>query len=314
MITDGEADGLYPMRVVARLTGLSPHTIRVWERRYEAVVPQRTSGNTRRYSATDVRKLSLLREVTELGFPIREVAGLDIEALDALVEREQRGGGVTGEEPDDIRDDRRRMIERYLERIGHFELHRSMQILSRAAAFLDPQAFILDVALPVMREAGGRWETGDFSVAHEHAITAQMRGVLDGLVRHAMPLPGAPQIVLATPSGHLHEFGILGGAQLAASRGFEPIYLGADVPEDDILAALEGSKADLVLLALLVDMDAGELRRLDDLLSTLSDKAEVWVGSPPDHPAAGRVETVRYFSRFEDLDLALTERAARRTS
>ncbi len=313
MNASSEADGLYPMRVVARLTGLSPHTIRVWERRYGAVVPERTAGNTRRYSSADVRKLSLLREATELGYPIREVAAMATDALTELVERE-RTGDPTGDGGEvEAGDDRQRMIERYLGHIGEFDLHRSMAILSRAAAFLDPHAFIMEVALPVMRESGDRWESGAFTVAHEHAVTAQMRGVLDALMRQAAPLPGAPQIVVGTPSGHMHEFGALGAAQLAATRGFEPVYLGPDVPEDDVLAALEGSRADLVLLALLIHMDPGELRRLDDTLTRLAGSAEVWVGSPPDHPAVGRVEGVRYFTSFQDLDLALTERASRRT-
>ena len=312
MTNNSEADGLYPMRVVARLTGLSPHTIRVWERRYGAVVPERTAGNTRRYSSADVRKLSRLREATELGYPIREVAGMATEALTELVDRERKGDPTgTGDEVE-TGDDRLRMIERYLARIGDFDLHRSMQILSRAAAFLAPQSFIMEVALPIMRESGDRWESGAFTVAHEHAVTAQMRGVLDALMRQAAPLPGAPQIVVGTPSGHMHEFGALAAAQLAAARGLEPVYLGPDVPEDDVIAALEGSRADLVLLALLIHMDPGELRRLDDALGTLSAHADVWVGSPPDHPAAGRVDGVRYFSSFPDLDLALTERAGRR--
>jgi hypothetical protein len=50
----------YPLGSVVRLTGLGEHTIRAWERRYAAVIPERTPGGTRRYSAADVARLRLL--------------------------------------------------------------------------------------------------------------------------------------------------------------------------------------------------------------------------------------------------------------
>ena len=50
----------YPMRVVTRLTGLTADTIRVWERRYGAVRPERTQGNVRRYSSSEIRRLSTM--------------------------------------------------------------------------------------------------------------------------------------------------------------------------------------------------------------------------------------------------------------
>ena len=68
--------GEYSMRVVTRMTGLSADTIRAWERRYGAVVPARTDGNTRRYSASDVRRLGLLKEATDRGHRIGDIAKL----------------------------------------------------------------------------------------------------------------------------------------------------------------------------------------------------------------------------------------------
>lgn len=69
---------------VARLTGMSDHTIRVWERRYEAVVAQRTSNGRRIYTAADVEKLSLLKLLTDRGLSIGQIAG---ESLGELKER-----------------------------------------------------------------------------------------------------------------------------------------------------------------------------------------------------------------------------------
>ena len=300
--------GMYPMRVVTRMTGLTSHTIRVWERRYQAVVPLRTAGNTRRYSSEDVRKLTLLQQATELGFPIREVASLSIDQLEEIVRKEGRVDRSAEGPPSDTEDPYRQLRDDYLDQIERFDFFKALETLTRASALLPARELVFEVILPILRQTGDRWEAGTFTVAHEHAVSAQARGMLDIMLRLSTPQAGSPRIVAGTPPGHGHEFGVLAGAQLAVARGFEPIYLGPDVPEDDLLLAMRRSKAGLVLLAVERSMDPGEARRFDDMLRALGAHGEVWLGLPPEHDAAGRVDGVRYFDRFEDLDVALTER------
>lgn len=71
----------YGIGAVAKLTGLSDHTIRVWERRYAAVVAERATNGRRVYGTTDVEKLSLLKALTDQGLAIGQIAGEDIDAL-----------------------------------------------------------------------------------------------------------------------------------------------------------------------------------------------------------------------------------------
>jgi DNA-binding transcriptional MerR regulator len=72
---------LYGIGAVAKLTGLSDHTIRVWERRYGAVVAERSSSGRRVYSAADVEKLGLLKSLTDRGLSISRIAADNIESL-----------------------------------------------------------------------------------------------------------------------------------------------------------------------------------------------------------------------------------------
>jgi MerR family transcriptional regulator, light-induced transcriptional regulator len=301
------SDGLYPMRAVTRMTGLTSHTIRVWERRYGAVVPHRTAGNTRRYSSEDVHKLTLLHKATELGYPIREVAQYDAQALEELIQQERRvdlPSETLAAVPDDPLAGLR---AEYLDHIEAFDHYRALEILTRASALLTTADLVFEVLLPILRQTGARWEAGSFTVAHEHAVSAQARGLLDTLMRRAAPRTGAPRVVIATPATHRHEFGALAAAHLAVSRGFEPVYLGPDVPDIDLLDAVSRSGAGLVLLSVERAMDPSESRGFDDLLQRLGERCDVWVGSPPDHNARDRVEGVRYFHQFEDLDRALAD-------
>ena len=72
---------VYGIGAVAKLTGLTDHTIRVWERRYAAVVAQRAPNGRREYTPSDVEKLGLLKRLTDQGLAISQIAGETIGEL-----------------------------------------------------------------------------------------------------------------------------------------------------------------------------------------------------------------------------------------
>ena len=96
--TSATEDAHYGIGAAATMTGLSVHTIRVWERRYSAVTPLRTEGGRRRYSPNDVDRLSLLKRLTDLGESIGAIAPLDDtmlqERLDHCRQTQRESGGA----------------------------------------------------------------------------------------------------------------------------------------------------------------------------------------------------------------------------
>jgi len=300
----------YSMRVVTRLTGLSADTIRAWERRYDAVVPGRTDGNTRRYSAEDVRRLGLLKEATHRGYRIGDIAKLSERELTSLATSEDEitlhGGdsAVTSTRPETAFEKIRRD---YLEAITCFDLRPAADLLARTATLFPPQEFVFEVVMPILRETGDRWQRGEFTVAHEHVVSQQARNLLDSVLRMSSPHPGAPKLIAATPEGQMHEFGALTGAMLAGLRGFEVIYLGPQVPAADIARAHELAGAGIVLLSVVYRGAPRETTALAASVGDVAEATEVWVGIAEDHPLVDRLENVRLLHRFEDLDIALTQ-------
>lgn len=299
-----ELNGLYPMRVVTRLTGLSADTIRVWERRYQAVKPERTEGNKRRYSGSQVRRLSQLRRATELGHTISEVANLEEERLQEII--------VSTDAPALKRElhGYEGIIDDYLSAIEQFEVQRADEILTRTAAILPPLALSLQFIVPLTNRVGELWCGGNFAIAHEHIVTGQIRSLLGSLIRSVTPPKGASRVVVATPAGHRHEFGAFIGSFIAASRGMEPLYLGADVPVDQIELAGDRSGARVVLLSIARDCSEAELKRLTADTQRLAERFDIWLGLPEGH-AAGELDLpVLCFHRYEDLDAALVHRTS----
>jgi MerR family transcriptional regulator, light-induced transcriptional regulator len=300
---DDIPSGTYPMRVATRLSGLSAATVRAWERRYGAVVPDRTEGNARRYSADQVRRLILLRRAIERGHAIGDVARLPTEQLEEI--SEATAAPEPGRLPDQVY---RQLIDDYLHELDGFEARAALEILSRTAALLPPHELVFQLVLPLLGEVGARWERGDLSVAHEHMVSGHLKGLLGTLVRLQAPSPGGSKVVLATPPGELHEFGALVGAFVAAGHDYEAVYLGPDLPWSDLSVAVDRSGTDLVVLSVVHDMGARAHDTLDQEVRALAERVEIWIGLRADHPVARLGLPARMLHRYEDLDAALLHR------
>lgn len=300
-----EMTGLYPMRVVARLTGLTADTIRVWERRYGAVDPDRTEGNKRRYTGAQVRRLVLLRRATEIGHSIGQVARLRDEELRRLI-------GETGPDISSKVSLYAAVVEDYLQAIFDYDVQRAESILTRTAAILPPMTLTLEVIVPLMRRVGEAWTSRNLRISHEHIISGQLRSLLGALMRHTDPVAGAPRVIVATPPNHLHEFGAIIGAFMSASRGFEPIYLGTHMPFGDIAEAADQSGASLIILSIARDCEPGERDALVAGIGSLAKDHEVWLGLPEGHELSGLPLSARVMHHYEDLDAALTRRPLER--
>jgi DNA-binding transcriptional MerR regulator/methylmalonyl-CoA mutase cobalamin-binding subunit len=217
---------------VVRLTGLSDHVLRTWERRYEAVRPQRTEGGTRRYRESDVERLRLLAAAVENGHPIGDIAQLPDAELRRRVEEADAGPRPP-----------LRAIVDALERLDAEAVER---LLGMQLAALGGRRFLSSVVEPLLERVGELWEKGDLSVASEHLASTAVRNLLGGALRRVGAALQAPPILFTTLSGDRHELGALACAVVAAELGANAIYLGPDLPPGEIVTAARSTRAAVV--------------------------------------------------------------------
>ncbi|MEM1417215.1 MAG: MerR family transcriptional regulator [Myxococcota bacterium] len=232
----------YRVGMVARLTGLSTHTLRMWEKRHQAVVPARTPAGGRLYSDADVERLMLLKRLVDGGHSIGSISPLENEELTRTLAVQRPPEPRIQAAPTDVRD-------RFLAAIAALDVHGAEQLLARAAVALEPRAFLLDVVRPILEEMGRRYEAGQLRIVHEHAASAILRNLLVSLTRMFPRSSRERTAIIATPAGERHEFGALMVAMLVAMKGWHIIYLGTDLPASEIVYAAEKSDASLVLLS-----------------------------------------------------------------
>ena len=279
---ESEAPRTHPIQVVARRTGLTPDVIRVWERRYHAVSPQRAKGKRRLYTDDEVERLLLLRKVTRAGRRIGDVAGLSTKELRATVAEDERASVAAAGLSAPTRPRARGkadVLHESLQAIEALDGEALEAALLRASMDMSETELIDRVVAPLMHEVGERWHEGTLKVAHEHLTTAVVRSFL-GASRGSRILPAsAPSIVVTTPAGQLHEVGAMLVAMSASREGWRVTYLGPNTPFEEVASAARKLDARAVGLSIVHPADdpvvADELRRLRQ---RLDDATSIVVG------------------------------------
>lgn len=242
----------HPIQVVTRRTGLSPDVLRAWERRYEAVTPERTSTRRRLYSDRDIERLKLLKRATDGGRSIGQVAGWSDADLRSLVLEDRSADAARVAAVPEPGSETHALAVRAaaIQAIETLDGRQLQQTLETASLLMSPSELTETVVVPVMRTVGERWANGELGIAHEHLASAIVRNLLSGMVL-SRNLPGTgPGIVVGTPTGQFHEMGGLVVAATAASAGWDVTYLGADLPHAAIASAVAETKARAVALSI----------------------------------------------------------------
>jgi DNA-binding transcriptional MerR regulator/methylmalonyl-CoA mutase cobalamin-binding subunit len=294
-----DAEATYALGAVVRLTGLSAHAIRAWERRYGAVRPKRTPGGTRRYTDGDVARLRLLAAATAEGHRIGDLARLSDDAIERLLAPRGEPGARASPVAELIT---------AADRLDLAELERRLGLLLGA---MGAAPFAREVVAPLLRAIGDRWEHGSTSIASEHLTSAVARTLLGGVLRLAPRAPGAPRLVFATPETERHELGTLIAAVVAVGAGADVTYLGPDLPAVEVAEAAEKLRPAAVVLGV-VGLAAGALRRyLADLRARLPADVSLWIGGEAAVDGVAGVEPVADLDAFERRISLLRRRPAR---
>jgi len=253
----------YPIKVVARRTGLSPHVIRVWERRYQAVTPVRTETNRRLYSETEIERLRLLSAATSAGHSIGQIAGLADAELRELITRDEVAEGLS-RRTEGLADEgpaAAEFVRLAMNAIEELDVFALQDVLARAEVGLSVPALLVDFIVPMMDEIGCQWREGSVRVAGEHMASACVRSFLGNLRRAYTPAETAPSFIAVTPPGQNHEIGALLAAIVAEIEGWRVTYLGPNLPVEEIAGAAHKLEARAVGVSLVHPPDDARLAR-----------------------------------------------------
>jgi DNA-binding transcriptional MerR regulator len=230
----------YWIKTVAEMTDIPKNTLIAWERRYGFVQPRRTDSGYRVYSDADVDLLRRAKELLDGGYRISEVVGLLTRKTSPPV---QLGSGPEWEPG------MTKIRVALLRALLVFDSAAADRLLHHLVAV--PLETRLDqIYMPLIQETGRLWEEGEATIVQEHFISAWCREQILAMSRVVEPTaPHAPEAICATPAGEPHEFGLLGAAFRLANVGYRVLYLGVDVPVEQLLSLVARRKPAIVAVS-----------------------------------------------------------------
>ena len=301
------AEARHTIAVVSRRTGVSQLLLRAWERRYHAVHPGRTDTGRRLYTDADIRKLQLLNRLTDHGHRIGDIANLPVAELDQLAAEVVELPRAPLPLPSVTAIDE--LLGAALQAVADLDAVRLESLLARASVVLSRPVLRREMLQPLLVEIGERWRSGDLRIAHEHMATAMVKAFLAGLGQGHNAAPGAPGLVVTTPAGQRHELGALMAASQAVEAGWNVLYLGPDLPAEEIAAAVEQSESRAVLLSLVYpEADPATMEQLRLLRRFLGQGLTILVGGQAASSYEATLDAIdaHLVSRPEDLDRELS--------
>lgn len=300
------------VKAVSKLSGISAHTLRAWERRYNAVSPKRTETGRRFYTNSDVERLKLLGQLVDSGYGIGGIANLSDRELSNLAKKLEPNSNLTQSIQDSNSNtaNLETLTADLLDSLQDFEIDKLSKNLNYARLTLPIKSFVLDIVSPLMGMVGEKVASGKLSIAQEHILSANIRDHLGQIMQSL----GSSNIksktfLFSTREGDIHEFGILLSAILCIGHGFKVHYLGPNIPAKDLIVAAKKLKADVVILGTVQTTRNLNKISLSDYIEkidqSLGSHTKIIVGGQLDHketlPKSKRIQHINSLQKLDEV-------------
>ena len=300
----------FNIQIAAQMSGLSTHTIRAWEKRYQALTPVRNDNGRRLYGPQEIDRLIMLSQLTQLGTSIGQIAGLsDAELKEAyeklLMTSGQRDKGVVTRKSLNLHETKNKLLSA----VGNYQVDLISQLLSEAKTALEPKVFALDILDPLIHEVKLRRDSGRFQDAQAQALFAIAKFHAGNIIyaHFEKGLKSSTRIVLTSVEKEHHSFPLLISALLCCHHKKHFYYLNSNLPGPSIIDAVKATEATVLVLSLPFNAhEEPEMTTLlDEVINTLSPKVKVWLLG--DHGLnLNRWKNVKKMTTTKELDEALS--------
>lgn len=287
-------DSQYSIKDMERLSGIKAHTIRIWEKRYDLLNPERTDSNIRLYSNHDLRKIINVASLVDGGMKISRVSELTDDQISHLIENQATrtdGDYNTKAHIDGMVSAMVGMDEALFEKVfGTCILRYGME------------GTFAKVIYPFLVRVGMLWATSKIIPAHEHFITQLVKRKIfcgiDGLIPNQ---EDSKRYLLFLPETESHELGLLMADYILRSHGHLTWNLGQAVPFSNLIPTYNLLKPDVMVTFMVLSSNAEERDHwLKELSDTFPDTT-IMVAIHESSKKLPELDNVRYLYSMDDL-------------
>lgn len=207
----------FSIKDLENLSGIKAHTIRIWEKRYELLSPERTSTNIRTYSLNSLQKLLNVTLLYNEGHKISKIAKIPEENIPKLVKE------IASKET--VQNHSMTTFKMAMMNFDQALFMKTFEFLMKEKTFHE---IFKEVFIPLLNELGMLWQTDSISPAHEHFITNLIKQrimVNTEIHQRKGPTNSSRIFVPFLPDNEIHEIGLLYTNYEIVRLGYQSIYL-----------------------------------------------------------------------------------------
>lgn len=224
----------FTIKDLENLSGIKAHTIRIWEQRYTFLKPSRSGTNIRYYSNDELKKVLNIALLNKYGYKISHI--------DKMGENEVKEKILSLSQ---IQAQQERIVNELIQCMVDLNIEKLEDVLDDHIRAKGIERTITQIIFPFLEKIGILWLTNHINPAQEHLVTNIIRQkLIVGIEGVVTSLKINKTVLLFLPEGEYHELGILFMYYLLKSRGVSIIYLGANIPLNDVEYVVNFKKPD----------------------------------------------------------------------
>ena len=249
----------FTIKDLENLSGIKAHTLRIWEQRYNFLKPSRTFTNIRYYSNDELKKVLNIALLNKYGYKISHIDKMSaVEINEKLLSLNQ------------MEAQQERIVNDLIKNMIDLDLDTFEDTLDKFIIARGIERAITQIIFPFLEKIGILWLTNHINPAQEHLVTNIVRQkLIVGIEGVSSSLKLNKTILLFLPEGEYHELGLLFMYYILKSRGATVIYLGANIPLNDVSYVVNLKKPDYLYSHLTT---VGQNFNFDRFLSNIGKK------------------------------------------
>jgi len=265
--------GKYSIKDLERLSGVKAHTIRIWEQRYNLLAPERTDSNIRLYNDRELKQLLNIALLISQGSKISHISKLsDKDICDKInqmtLNPEHQNQFFTVQ------------INELVLSMLEFNDTKFDKVIATCTLKYGFESTMINVLIPFLSKVGVMWRTGEANIVQEHFISNLIRRkilvAIDGFT--GTESDSDETYLLFLPENELHEIGLLFAKYLLKVRGKKVIYLGQNVPYDEIVNFCKAYEPEFILTFFTAAYAPETIRTyLNSISNELGDKTKILI-------------------------------------
>lgn len=248
----------YKIKDLETLTGIKAHTLRIWEKRYGILTPERTATQIRTYNDNELKSLLNISLLYKNGYKISHIAAMSNPILLQTVQE------LTIDKEDDS------VIDQMVLALLDMREDLFVKTFDNLIRSKDIQTIYKEYIVPFLYKIGHLWMVGTINPAQEHFISSLLRQkIIAEIDKLPIANSDAPKVILYLPEHEWHEITLLIYNHYLRSQGYQTFYLGQALPFSCLEETIKKIQPDAILCSWITAVDEDHLLQYASLLKNI---------------------------------------------